>query len=373
MKGNNSMKVCLDENVLLDSKQVELLFEILHTNSPSGCEHQIVNILRKHMSEYCDVKTDVIGNLYMEVGYRQGLTVMISAHSDEVGLQVVYIDKAGFVYVRNVASIDKQTIPGNVVVALTSYGEIRGVIGKKSPHIIENKDKDIVPNIGDLWIDFGFESDEEAKQYIQIGDYVTLESYPKITNNGKRIISKALDNKIGVFVLAEVIKNLSKMNLPINVIGVATAQEEIGCRGGIVAANRIKPDVAFCIDVGIATDIPSMPKQHYGELQLGKGAALIQNANSNGLLVKDLVHIAKQHNIPLQTTIGYRPNGGTEAAFIQLAGTGVATANISIPNRYMHSLVEMCDLRDVISAIDLLTAEVKMLCNTSSSHFNLFC
>lgn len=174
MKGNNSMKVRLDENVLLDSKQVELLFEILHTNSPSGCEHQIVNILRKHMSEYCDVKTDVIGNLYMEVGYRQGLTVMISAHSDEVGLQVVYIDKAGFVYVRNVASIDKQTIPGNIVVALTSYGEIRGVIGKKSPHIIENKDKDIVPNIGDLWIDFGFESDEEAKQYIQIGDYVSL-------------------------------------------------------------------------------------------------------------------------------------------------------------------------------------------------------
>ena len=373
MKVFSSMEVRLDEKVLFDSKQLELLFELLNTNSPSGCECQIVNVLREHMSEYCDTETDVIGNLYMKVGNKQGLKVMISAHSDEVGLQVIYIDKTGFVYVRNVASIDKQTIPGNVIVALTSQGEIRGVIGKKSPHVIDNKDKEVVPSICDLWIDFGFESDEEAKKFIQIGDYVTLYSHPQISNNGKRIISKALDNKIGVFVLAEVIKNLSKMNLPINVIGVATAQEEIGCRGGIVAANRIKPDVAFCIDVGIATDIPSMPKQHYGELQLGKGVALIQNANSNGVLVKDLVDIAKRQNIPLQTTIGYRPNGGTEAAFIQLASTGVATANISIPNRYMHSLVEMCDLRDVISAIDLLTAEVKMLCNTSSSHFNLFC
>ena len=366
------MKVSLDEKTLLDSKQLDLLFELLNTNSPSGCEHQIVKVLRERMSKYCDTETDVIGNLYMKVGNKQGLKVMISAHSDEVGFQVVYIDKTGFVYARDVASIDKQTIPGNVVVALTSQGEIKGVIGKKSTHVINNKDREIVPNICDLWIDFGFESDEEAKQYIQIGDYVTLNPHPQISNNGKRIISKALDNKIGVFVLAEVIKNLSKMNLPINVIGVATVQEEIGCRGGIVAANKIRPDVAFCIDVGIATDIPSMPKQHYGELQLGEGVALIQNANSNELLIRDLVDIAKQHNIPLQTTIGHRHNGGTEAAFIQLTGMGVATANISIPNRYTHSLVEMCDLRDVVSAVKLLTTGVKILCNTSPNHFNLF-
>lgn len=358
---------------ILDSKQMELLFALLNTNSPSGCERQIVQTLENFMSGYCEIKTDVIGNLYLKTGSDLGPKVMISAHSDEVGMQVVHIDKTGFVYVRNVAGIDKQTVPGSAVVALTKFGEIKGVVGKKSPHVMDGKDKELCPNICDLWIDFGFESDKDALKYIECGDYITLDSTPRITPNGKRIISKALDNKIGVFILAEVIREASKLSLPISVVGVATAQEEIGCRGGFIAANNIKPDVAICIDVGIATDIPSMPKQHYGELQLGKGAALIQNANSNGLLVKDLVAIAKQHNIPLQTTIGYRPNGGTEAAFIQLAGTGVATANISIPNRYMHSLVEMCDLRDVISAIDLLTAEIKMLCNTSSSHFNLFC
>lgn len=372
MKENNVSRDSMNENALLSAEQLELLFDLLNTNSPSGCERQIVHALKRRLSECCATETDALGNLYMRAGARQGLKVMITAHMDEVGLQVVYIDKSGFVYARNIASIDKQTIAGNVVVALTSQGEIRGVIGKKSPHVVEPKEKESVPSISDLWIDFGFESNEEAQRVIKIGDYITLESYPEVTNNGKRIISKALDNKIGVFVLAEVIKNLCGMDLPIEVVGVATVQEEIGCRGGIVAANRVKPDVAFCIDVGIATDIPSMSKHQFGELHLGRGVALIQNANSNELLLNDLVDVAKQHDIPLQRTIGHRPNGGTEAAHIQLAGNGVATANISIPNRYMHSLVEMCDLRDVVSAISLLTEEVKMLCTISPNRFNLF-
>lgn len=347
---------------MLNTNQISFLKDILKTNSPSGFEGQLVSLLNERMDGFCEMEVDTIGNLYMWANsgkdYR---TIMITAHADEVGFQVTHIDKEGFVYFRAVASVDPQTIPGSEVVALTKNGELLGVVGKKSPHVLESKERDKLLSIQDLWIDFGFESDEEAKQHIECGDYITLYSEPKITCNGKRITSKGLDNKISVFILAEVIKELSKRSLPINIVGVATAQEELGCRGSIVAANRVKPDFAFVLDVGIATDIPNMSQQKYGIFELGKGVGIIRNADNNETLTNTLIEVAKKNNIPYQKTIGYRPTGGTESAMIQLAKDRIATANISIPNRYMHSLVEMCDFRDVESAIGLLVAEIVFL------------
>ncbi len=152
----------------ISDEQIDFLYQLLRTNSPSGFEQQIVHVLREQLSSYCNTYTDNIGNFYMQLknSDNNGLKVMLTAHADEVGLQVVYIDKSGFVYARNVAGIDKQTLPGNKVTAITNKGEIMGVIGKKSPHILASKDKDIAPNICDLWIDFGFESIEEAQRYI---------------------------------------------------------------------------------------------------------------------------------------------------------------------------------------------------------------
>lgn len=360
---------------MLSAKQISFLKEILRTNSPSGCERQAVECMKNQVSPYCRTETDSIGNLYMYAGCGgdDSLKVMITAHADEVGFQVAHIDKNGFVYFRAVASVDPQTIPGSEVVALTKNGDLHGVIGKKSPHVLEGKERDKQLTIQDLWIDFGFESEDEATQYIECGDYITLASEPKITCNGNRITSKALDNKISVFILAEVIKELSKKNIPLNIIGVATAQEELGCRGSIVAANRVKPDIAFILDVGIATDIPNMSKQKYGTLDLGKGVGIIRNADNNEVLTKALIEVAKEKNIPYQKTIGFRPTGGTESSMIQLAKEGIATANISIPNRYMHSLVEMCDLRDVESAIDLMVTEVETLTTYNKQKFELYC
>lgn len=358
---------------MLGTKQILFLKDILQTNSPSGCEGQIVSLLRECMGAFCEMETDTIGNLYMWANKSaEGMAVMISAHADEVGFQVTHIDREGFIYFRSVASVDPQTIPGSKVIALTKNRELHGVIGKKCPHVLEGKERDKPLNIQDLWIDFGFESKEEATQYIECGDYITLASELKMTSNGKRIISKALDNKICVFILAEVIKRLSKKNFPLNIVGVATTQEELGCRGCIVAANRIKPDIAFCLDVGIATDVPSMSKQKFGTLDLGKGVGIIRNADNNEVLTNTLIETAKKNEIPYQKTIGYSSTGGTESAFIQLTKDGVATANISIPNRYMHSLVEMCDLRDVECAIELLVAEINTLREYNRNDFELY-
>ncbi|MFQ9171839.1 MAG: M42 family metallopeptidase [Parabacteroides distasonis] len=340
---------------MLSAEQISFLYNILKTNSPSGCEDELISLLRERLSSYCEFDADTIGNLYMWVNKgKQSPTIMVTAHADEVGFQVTHIDKEGFVYFRAVATPDCQTIPGSEVIALTKNGKLYGVIGKKSPHVLEKKECDIPLNIQDMWIDFGFESEEEATQHIECGDYITLYSEPQITCNGKRIISKALDNKISIFILAEVIKELSKKKLFFNIVGVATAQEELGCRGSIVAANRIKPDIAFILDVGVATDIPNMTKQKYGAFELGKGVGIIRNADNNEALAHILINVAHENKIPYQKTVGLYPTGGTESAAIQLAKGGVTTANISIPNRYMHSLIEMCDMRDVEDAINLL-------------------
>lgn len=347
---------------MITNSQLDFLMEILGTSSPSGCEGELITLLQKRMADYCELEIDSIGNLYMWARKTEHApTIMITAHADEVGFQVTHIDKDGFVYFRAVASPDVQTIPGSQVVALTNNGKLFGVIGKKSPHVLEGKEREKLLNVSDLWIDFGFESEEEAVQQIECGDYITLYSEPKITGNGRRIISKALDNKICVFILAEALKLLSKKESPINIVGVATVQEELGCRGSIVAANRINPDIALILDVGIASDIPNMSKNKYGTFELGKGVGIIRNADNNENLVKTLIKAAEENDISYQKTIGYRSTGGTESATIQLTKNGIATANLSIPNRYMHSLVEMCDLRDSESAINILMAELGAL------------
>lgn len=356
----------------LSEEQLFFLKQLLDTHSPSGNEFQLVQLLQKHISPYCQTITDSIGNLYLRTGENAGMKVMITAHSDEVGFQVVFIDKNGLVYVRSIAGVDSQTIPGSPVIAITKEKDVFGVIGKKPPHILESKEAELTPHIYELWVDFGFTSDKEASNYLKCGDYITFHSNSQFTANGRRVISKAIDNKISVFVLAEVIKAVTKRHLPLDVIGVATAQEELGYRGAVVATNRVRPDVAFCLDVGIATDIPNISNQRFGSFLMGAGVGIDINANCNEVLVDSLIHVANNNQIAYQRTVGYKPNGSTEACVIQLANIGVPTANLSIPCRYLHSLVEMCDLFDVAAAIRLLENALEKLCYMKKTDFFLF-
>lgn len=350
---------------MLTEEQISSLKEVLNTKSPSGCEFQATEWIRKQIQNCCRAEKDSIGNLYLYTGNEEVdcLTVMITAHADEVGFQITDIDEDGYVYVRKVSGLDPQTIPGTAVVAISESGEVKGVFGKKTGHVQNFKEREKVPELEDLWVDFGFESKEEALKYLNYGDYLTASPYTFISKNKQRVIAKALDNKIGLFILSEVIKQISRKKLSIKVVGVATTQEELGCRGSKVAANRIKPDIAFCIDVGIATDTPKMSPQKYGRFELGKGVGLIRNADNNDTLVHSLAELAEVHKIQYQYTVGFLPTGGTESSAVQLAICGIPTANISIPNRYMHSMVEMCDLRDVASAIELLVQEIQSLGN----------
>jgi endoglucanase len=171
-------------------------------------------------------------------------------------------------------------------------------------------------------------------------------------------MSKGLDDRVGAFVVAETLRALSKRKLSVAVYGVGTAQEEVGLRGATTSTYGINPQVGFAVDVGFATDIPDIPHKLLGDIKLGSGPELNRSADNNVVLGKMLRNIAAKHKIPYQEAASHRASGGTDTAQMQMTRAGVATALLSIPNRYMHTPVEVCDLRDVKDAVELLTETI---------------
>ena len=178
-------------------------------------------------------------------------------------------------------------------------------------------------------------------------------NYRRLGKNA--VMSKGLDDKIGAFVIIEALRELAKRKVKVGVYAVGTVQEELGLRGARPSAFGIDPQASICVDVGFATDLPDIPKKKLGEVTLGKGPELNRSCDNNLPLYERLIRISKKHKIPVQLAAGYRDTGGTDTCCIQMNRDGVATALLSIPNRYMHSQVEMCDLRDAAAAVDLLT------------------
>jgi len=204
------------------------------------------------------------------------------------------------------------------------------------------------------------ENKKEAAKLVSIGDPIAYRAnFARLGKN--KIMSKGLDDKIGAFVAVETFRELSESNVKIGVYCVGTVQEELGLRGAHTSAFGIAPQAAFAIDVTFATDTPDMEKKTIGDIKLGKGAVLSRNADTNPVLLRKIKEVAKKKKISFQEEAGFRASGGTDTSVIQLTRSGVATALISIPNRYMHTQVEVCDLRDVESAIKLIKETILSL------------
>lgn len=340
-------------------EEQDYLFSLLDTCSPSGSEGELMAVVRNFLADKGIVlETDSIGNLYISAeGYKNHrFNLMLTAHGDEVGFQVSLIDKNGFVYLRRLGGVDRQTMPASKLNVVGKDRDLIGVFGKKPPHIQSENEKSTIITQESLFVDFGFKSIDEAKSHISIGDYITLSPDSYLSKNKSFIISKGLDNKINVFVLSVVFGRLAmKGNFPKDIVGVITVQEEIGCRGSIIASQKLSPKIGVCLDVGIATDTPPLANEvSLSEFKLGKGFGLCISPENNSILVGELRQICKDNSIPYQDSIGFRPAGGTETSRIQLQSSGIVTAHISMPNRYMHSTVEMCSLFDTQALIDLL-------------------
>ena len=208
-----------------------------------------------------------------------------------------------------------------------------------------------------MWIDIGAENRAEAEKIVSVGDPVAVRSNFRMLNE-HRFMSKGTDDKVGAFVVAETMRELAKRKLNVAVYGVGTVQEEVGLRGAHTSTFGVDPQVGFAIDVGFATDLPDIPKKLLGEIRLGGGPELNRSCDNNPVLGRMLRRIAKEKKIAYQETAAHRASGGTDAAQIQMTRAGVATALLSIPNRYMHSPVEICDLRDVEGAVKLLVETI---------------
>jgi len=331
---------------------------LLQASGPSGFEEETAAVFRNYLQGFCaEVSTDVMGNTVGVLNPGAPFKVMLAGHYDEIGFQIVYISDEGLLYFRPNGGIDKLNVPSSEVEILTASGRVPGVIGKKPIHLLKPGERDTPPELTDLWIDIGAESRGQAEKIVSVGDPVALRSNVKLLGEN-RIMSKGLDDKVGAFVVAETLRELSRRKLRVAVYGVGTVQEELGLRGATSSAFAVDPQVGFAIDVGFTTDIPDVPKKLLGDIRLGGGPELNRSADNNPVLGRRLREVAKKHRIVWQETAAHRASGGTDTAVIQLTRSGVATALLSIPNRYMHSPVEICDMRDVVGAIKLLTETI---------------
>ena len=338
----------------------EFLKQLLAVKTPSGHETNAKDViydnLKKSGIPFKYVFDDNAKNFCVSVGNRNNIhgakRIMLSGHIDEIGLQVQHIDDKGFIHFIKDGGIDQKVLLGATVTILTAKGEVKGVIGKQPIHIEwygDNKDK-VIP-IKDMKIDVGAETKDEAIEMgISVGDYITIDDIPMDIGKN-RFCGKGLDDKVGVFVAFEALKELAKHDLGIEVFAVACTQEEVGATGATIAAKKVNPDISIDYDVTFATDDEYVSPNEWGDIKLGKGGAIAYGPDSNKELSNFVKDTCKAQGIPFQE-FSVR-SGGTDTVHIKKASADAKTMLLSIPNRNMHTQVEVCDYRDIQSLIDM--------------------
>lgn len=338
---------------------VKLLETLTQTPGIPGREEKIAQLVQEEMNKFCDsVKVDAMGNV---IGYKQGTgklgkspkgRIMLAGHMDEIGFVVKHIDKDGFIRIHPLGGFDARTLMGQKV---TVHGKqpLPGnlALATKPIHVLTEEEKKKPPKIKDYFIDVGLPADE-VKEHVQIGDMVTLER--AFSQVGNTYTSKALDDRVGVYLMLEAVKRLSEHQADLYL--VATTQEEVGLRGALTSAYGVEPHVGIALDVTIAADTPGSEEAEQ-ITKLGEGAAikLLDSASiSNYRLVQKFRDMAEQKNIAYQMEILSR--GGTDAGSIQMTRAGVPVITLSVPCRYVHSVNEMIHRDDLEASVKLLSS-----------------
>ena len=341
----------------------EFLKNLLSAAGPSSYESRPAAVWRKQAETYgAETTQDAYGNSFALVNKGGSPRIFLAGHIDEIGLIVTYIDDNGFIYVRGIGGWDPQQLTGQRVRILGYKGDIMGLIGKKPIHLMKPGDRRKVSKIQDMWLDIGAKDGDETKKHVRVGDAVVLEQpYLELLNG--RIASKALDNRLGAYVVLEAARR--SVGAEAEVIAAATIQEEIGHAGAAIAAFGKEPHVAIAVDVTHATDAPTIDKKQQGDVSLGSGVAITIGSVIHRGVFNALVETAEAEKIPY--TIETSPiRTATDGDDIMKVRSGVPTGLVSIPNRYMHSPNEMIDLDDLEQVIRLITAYIKTLDGNST-------
>lgn len=342
------------------SLNTAFLKQLLSSPGPSGDEALPARVWRTEARTFADtVRADVRNNSYAILQGSE-TRVLLAGHIDEIGVMVSHIDGEGFLYFSGVGGWDPQVFVGQRIRLLGKQGELIGVIGKKPIHLMRD-DRDKASKIEDLWIDIGVQNREEAEALVRVGTVGVIDAPIYDMPNG-RIVSRSIDNRIGAFTVLEALRLLAEDRPSATVAAVATTQEETSFAGAITSAYDFDPQIAIAVDVTFASDHPSSNKNQWGDVKLGGGPVISRGAANSPLVFERLLEIAESEKIPYSVQITPRYTG-TDADAIHVARSGVATAVISIPNRYMHSPNEMIELADVENAARLIAAFVRSIKN----------
>lgn len=337
----------------MDANAQDFLRRLLETPSPSGYEQQIQKLVREYVAGFADeVRTDLHGNVIAARNPQAKLRVMLAGHCDQIGFLVQYIDNEGFLYVQTIGGWDPVVLVGQRLTVWGESGPINGVAGRKAIHLLNDEERKQVPKLKDMWVDIGAKDKAEAASLVRVGDPVTLAlGLTSMRNN--LAYAPAMDDKVGLWVALEALRRTTPNSLNCGLFAVSTVQEEIGLRGATTSAYGVHPHVGIAIDVTHATDCPTIDKKTEGDIALGRGPVVYRGPNMNPRVVDKLLETATAREIPVQMAASGRATG-TDANTIQTSRGGVAAGLVSIPNRYMHSPVEMISLDDIDRAADLL-------------------
>ena len=341
---------------------INFLRKLVNTPSPTGHESRGQRVWLDYVKEFADTTfSDAYGNCVGVLNKGGSPRLMLAAHADEIAMSVNYIDADGYIYVRKMGGIDPAITKAQRVNIHTRNGTIRGVVGNVAPHLSRADGDAKVPKIQDLFIDIGVSSAKQAEKLVRVGDPITLADEFELLRNDLAI-GRAFDNRIGTFAVAETARLLSgsKTKLHAEVCVVSNIQEEVGLLGARQIAYSLKPDVALVVDVTHATDYPTVSKAQHGDVKVGRGPAITHGGCNHPEVVKRLEELAKAKKIPLQHE-AMSNSSGTDADVIFWTRGGIASALVSLPNRYMHSPVELVSLKDLEKIPELMAAFAQSL------------
>jgi len=334
---------------------LNFLRTLVNTPSPVGHETRGQRVWLDYAKQFSDeTYSDAYGNCVAVVNKGGSPRLMLAGHADEIAMAVNYITDEGFIYVRKMGGVDAAITKAQRVVIHTRNGSVKGVVGNVAPHLMKEEREPKPPKIHDIFLDIGVASRKEAEELVQIGDPITLADEFDLLRNDLAV-ARAFDNRIGTFSVVEALRLLreSKTKLQAEVCAVSNVQEEVGLFGARQIAYSLKPEVALVVDVTHATDYPNINKPQHGDVRMGRGPTLTHGGCNHPDVVARLQSIAKAKKIPLQHE-AISSTSGTDTDAIFWTRGGIASALISVPNRYMHSPVEVVNLKDLEWVPELL-------------------
>ncbi|WP_244545714.1 M42 family metallopeptidase [Fodinibius roseus] len=348
----------------MDNSEQQFLENLLITPSPTGFESEGQKVWKEYVGSFADeVEADAYGSACAKLNTSfDVITVMLEAHCDEIGMIVQHITDDGFVYINKLGGSDSTIARAKRVHIHTREGVVSGVTGNTAIHLQDKKNgKGEQPAWKDIYVDIGASSRDEALDMVQVGDPITYaDAYDYLSDD--ILTGRALDNRIGGYMIAQVLRRLNdrRDELGVNVVALNSVQEEVGGYGARMMSYRIEPDLSLVTDVTHATDSPGIDHKEHGLVKLGKGPSIQHGGANHPRIVEYLEKISEQKGIDIQhEATSVRTGTDTDSIFYQK--TGIPSALISLPLRYMHSPVETVSLTDAEALIELMTESVLAL------------